>query len=100
MIFRNILVFFFDNFALSCYHVCWNRAISRVLEVFLFVDSAKTTVFFSIRMFTLLRNAYIDSRYKLDYAITREELEYLSARVVKLRDLTGTACGKKIKEFC
>jgi HEPN domain-containing protein/predicted nucleotidyltransferase len=51
------------------------------------------------RMFILLKKAYIDSRYKLDYTITREELEYLSSRVLKLRELTEVACKEKIEGF-
>jgi HEPN domain-containing protein/predicted nucleotidyltransferase len=51
------------------------------------------------RMFILLKKAYIDSRYKLDYSITREELEYLGSRVEKLRGLTELACKEKIEGF-
>jgi predicted nucleotidyltransferase/HEPN domain-containing protein len=51
------------------------------------------------RLFQLLKKAYIDSRYKLDYKITKEELEYLSQRVKKLRDLTKLACKEKIESF-
>jgi HEPN domain-containing protein len=51
------------------------------------------------RMFILLKKAYIDSRYKLDYTITREELEYLSSRVEKLRDLTVSACKETINGY-
>ncbi|MDD5728664.1 MAG: HEPN domain-containing protein, partial [Victivallales bacterium] len=49
--------------------------------------------------FNLLRNAYIDSRYKKGYTITREELEYLEKRVIKLRDLTEQTCRAKIASF-
>jgi len=48
------------------------------------------------RCFDLLRKAYIDARYKRDYAITREELEYLAARVRKLQELTKRVCEEKI----
>jgi HEPN domain-containing protein len=51
------------------------------------------------RLFQLLKKAYIDSRYKLEYKITKEELEYLSQRVEKLRDLTELACKDKIERF-
>lgn len=51
------------------------------------------------RLFTLLKKAYIDSRYKLDYSISREDLEYLSERVQKLRELTELACNEKIASF-
>jgi HEPN domain-containing protein/predicted nucleotidyltransferase len=51
------------------------------------------------RMFILLKKAYIDSRYKLDYTITREELTYLSLRVEKLRDLTASACKETIEGY-
>ncbi len=48
------------------------------------------------RCFDLLRKAYIDARYKRDYAIMREELEYLAARVQKLQELTKRICEEKI----
>ncbi len=51
------------------------------------------------RLFTLLKKAYIDSRYKLDYSISRDDLEYLSERVQKLRELTELACNEKIANF-
>ena len=47
--------------------------------------------------FELLKKAYIDARYKRDYVITREELEYLSARVRKLQELTKRICEEKIE---
>jgi uncharacterized protein len=49
--------------------------------------------------FSLLQKAYIDSRYKKGYRISGKELEYLSKRVVKLRDLTEKVCKAKIKSF-
>lgn len=49
--------------------------------------------------FTLLQKAYIDSRYKKGYKISREELEYLSKRVVKLQHLTEKVCKEKVDSF-
>ena len=51
------------------------------------------------RLFQVLKKAYIESRYKLDYHVTKEELEYLSERVAKLRELTKLACKEKIECF-
>jgi predicted nucleotidyltransferase/HEPN domain-containing protein len=51
------------------------------------------------RLFQLLKKAYIDSRYTLDYKVTKEDLEYLSERVTRLRDLTKLACDEKIESF-
>lgn len=51
------------------------------------------------RLFQLLKKAYIDSRYTLDYKVTKEDLEYLSERVTRLRDLTKLACNEKIESF-
>ena len=45
--------------------------------------------------FELLKKAYIDARYKRDYAITKEELEYLADRVRRLGDLTKRICEEK-----
>ena len=47
-------------------------------------------------LFQLLKKAYVDSRYRKDYAITVEELNYLSERVVLLRKLTEELCQKEI----
>ncbi len=48
------------------------------------------------RLFTLLKKAYIDSRYKMGYMIKKEELEYLSNRVKQLDLLTEKICKEKI----
>ena len=51
------------------------------------------------RLFQLLKDAYIDARYKKDYSITKDELTYLSKRVEKLRDLVEKTCKAKIKSL-
>lgn len=49
--------------------------------------------------FILLRKAYVDARYKKTYTITKADLEYLSDRVIKLKELTEQICKDKIKSF-
>jgi predicted nucleotidyltransferase/HEPN domain-containing protein len=49
--------------------------------------------------FELLRKAYVDARYNMDYTISKEDLNYLSERVSMLRDLTERICKKKISSF-
>jgi len=49
--------------------------------------------------FDLLKRAYVDARYSKTYAIAREDLEYLAARVGELRALTEAACRKKIDDL-
>ncbi len=52
------------------------------------------------RLFELLKRAYIDARYKMEeYRITKGDLEYLSARVAQLQQLTEGICLEKIKEI-
>ncbi|MDD5598660.1 MAG: HEPN domain-containing protein [Victivallaceae bacterium] len=51
------------------------------------------------RLFQLLKDAYIDARYKKDYSITKEELEYLAKRVEKLRDSVEKTCKAKIEDL-
>lgn len=51
------------------------------------------------RMFTLLRKAYIDSRYKIGYEIKKGDLEYLSSRTKLLRNLTEEVCKEKIEQW-
>ncbi len=49
--------------------------------------------------FTLLKKAYVDARYKAEYKIAKEDLEYLSERVKLLRTLTEQICKEKIAGF-
>jgi HEPN domain-containing protein/predicted nucleotidyltransferase len=51
------------------------------------------------RLFKLLKDAYVDARYKKDYSITKDELIYLSERVEKLRDLVEKTCKAKIESL-
>ena len=51
------------------------------------------------RLFELLQKAYIDARYKKDYVIQKEELEYLAQRVEILKEMTERICKKKIESF-
>ena len=52
-----------------------------------------------IRLFELLIKAYIDSRYKLDYEIKKEELEYLSEKVKQLQGLVEKICKEKLQQL-
>ena len=47
-------------------------------------------------LFEKLKHAYVDARYKADYTITADELEYLAARVRKLHRLTSKLCKAEI----
>lgn len=49
--------------------------------------------------FELLRKAYVDARYKPSYQISREELEWLAARVQHLRSLAEQLCRERIDSF-
>lgn len=46
--------------------------------------------------FSQLRRAYVDARYKADYKISKDDLEYLSGRVEVLREMTERHCREKI----
>lgn len=46
--------------------------------------------------FKLLKKAYIDARYKKNYSITKEDLEYLSERVEVLKGLVEKVCGERL----
>ena len=48
------------------------------------------------RRFILLKKAYIEARYNMDYNIGRADLDYLSERVQLLRRLTEQICRQKI----
>lgn len=49
--------------------------------------------------FMLLRKAYVDARYKINYKITKADLDYLAGRVSLLRKLTEELCREKIAGF-
>jgi HEPN domain-containing protein len=46
--------------------------------------------------FFKLKRAYVDARYKKDYSIMKEQLEYLSERVILLKELVVKICTMKI----
>lgn len=46
--------------------------------------------------FILLQEAYIRARYDKKYKITEEELNYLTKRVEKLKDVTEKICQARI----
>ncbi|MDD5727892.1 MAG: HEPN domain-containing protein [Victivallales bacterium] len=50
-------------------------------------------------LFDLLKRAYVEARYSMSYAITREELEYLAERVKQLQTVTERACKEKIQSL-
>ena len=49
--------------------------------------------------FKLLKKAYTEARYNMDYKITREDLECLSERVELLKSLTAEICQERINRF-
>jgi len=49
--------------------------------------------------FELLRDAYVKARYKRDFKVTQDELEWLLARVLYLQTLTKTLCKAKIVSY-
>ncbi len=51
------------------------------------------------RCFELLKKAYTEARYRKDYCIQKEELEYLMTRVGLLKNLTEKVCKEKIGSF-
>jgi uncharacterized protein len=52
------------------------------------------------RLFTLLRKAYIDSRYSKSYRITLAELAALQGRVLDLAGRVREVCLEKLATFC
>jgi HEPN domain-containing protein/predicted nucleotidyltransferase len=52
-----------------------------------------------IERFKRLKKAYVGARYKKDYEITREDLEYLGDRVRELRRLVEESCRRRIAGF-
>lgn len=53
---------------------------------------------FSRRCFELLREAYVNARYSPHYAISDEELAWISERVAVLEELVRAACERRLAE--
>ena len=67
-------------------------------------SSELSTVFprvtdFEKQVFKLLRDAYVDARYKLDFAVTKEELEYMIERAEILKEIAYRICPKQIEYY-
>jgi predicted nucleotidyltransferase/HEPN domain-containing protein len=50
-----------------------------------------------MRLFKLLKAAYVDARYNTSYTVTKEELEILAGWVRELRDRVERVCGERIR---
>ena len=46
-----------------------------------------------------MNKADINARYKKDYKITKQQLEYLAQRIKKLHEVTERICKEKIESF-
>lgn len=66
---------------------------TRFQEVF----PRKTTE--EMRLFTLLRQAYIDARYRKSYTVQKSELESLHDQAQKLQELVDSVCTEVIEEL-
>ena len=51
---------------------------------------------FARRCFTRLDRAYVDARYSPEYAITKEELEWLLEQVRTLQDIVAAICAERL----
>ncbi len=54
---------------------------------------------FEQNTFNLLRDAYVDARYKIDFKVTKEELEYMLERTEVLKEITTRICKEQIKHY-
>lgn len=51
------------------------------------------------RLFTLLKDAYVEARYNPDFLVTKEDIDALLPKVELLRDITKRICEGKIREY-
>lgn len=63
------------------------------------LDIFETNVIREKKAFELLKRAYIDARYKKDYSIDKEDLDYLEHRVNILFDKALAICRDFIKDY-
>ena len=52
-----------------------------------------------IRLFKLLKAAYVDARYNPHFVVTKEDIDALIPKVELLRDITEKICGERIKGY-
>lgn len=51
------------------------------------------------RLFTILKDAYVEARYNPKFVVTRQDIEALISKVELLRDITKRICEQKIEEY-
>lgn len=51
------------------------------------------------RLFTLLKDAYVEARYNSKFLVTKEDIDNLLPKVELLRDIAMSICKKKIEEY-
>lgn len=51
------------------------------------------------RLFTLLKDAYVEARYNPNFLVTKEDIDALLPKVELLRDITKLICEQKIGEY-
>ena len=51
------------------------------------------------RLFTLLKDAYVEARYNPNFLVTKEDIDALLPKVELLRDITKRICEAKIGEY-
>ncbi|WP_165042840.1 HEPN domain-containing protein [Dysgonomonas sp. ZJ709] len=51
------------------------------------------------RLFTLLKDAYVEARYNPKFLVTKEDIDALLPKVELLRDITKSICEQKIGEY-
>ena len=51
------------------------------------------------RLFKLLQDAYVQARYNKNFAVTKDDIDALTVRVERLRDITEKVCKEKITEY-
>jgi len=51
------------------------------------------------RLFLLLKDAYVESRYNPDFLVTKDDIDALLPQVKRLRDITKRICEQRISEY-
>lgn len=96
--FYNAILLVFTHYKSKTHDLEVLRKLTNALDPrFITVFSLATPE--EVRLFELLRDAYIDARYKKGYQIGEEELLWLAERVKTLQTLTETLCQEKMQSF-
>jgi hypothetical protein len=88
--------FFFDESRNCC---CGKKQVPSVYKSQKGLEDICVNCNEEARLFVLLAEAYVNARYSQDYRVSKEELEVMKKKVLKLKELVKKSCEEEIKKM-